>query len=190
MSNSFGHDNWNLVFSVTLWYLWLWRNRKVFSNIDYPLNGRAFIQPYVQDICRAIGSSESGSPLKKGETMIGWKKPGEGYVKLNTDGCNRHNSTQASTGGLLQDENGRWLSGFTANMGHSDSLMAETWVAIYGLEMAWSAGHRRVILKMDSKVLAAMITSQRHQRRFFPMLHKIEELLNRDWEVIIRHVFR
>lgn len=77
-----------------------------------------------------------------------------------------------------------------ANMGHCDSLMAETWAAIYGLELAWTTSYWKVILEMDSLVLANMINEQCHHGRFIPMLHKVEELLGQEREVVTRHVYK
>lgn len=56
--------------------------------------------------------------------------------------------------------------------------------------MAWDAGHRRVLLEMDSLVLLNMIKDHWQQSRFVPMLFRIAELLNREWEVVVKHAYR
>lgn len=47
-----------------------------------------------------------------------------------------------------------------------------------------------MIIEMDSLVLTNMINDQYHQKRFVLMLHKIDDLLSREWGVIIRHVYK
>lgn len=46
---------------------------------------------------------------------------------------------QAGCGGLLRDENGNWIVGF----------VAELWGILYGLELAWKHGYRKVIIEAD-----------------------------------------
>lgn len=136
-AGSFGHSSWELVFGVVLWFLWQWRNNKVFNNIDYPKNGKSIILRYVQDIITAKNSSSLGYNMsRKTELIVGWERTKMGFVKLNTDDSNKGDVGRAGTGGLLRDGDGRWISGFMANMGNCDSLTTKTWAAIYGLEIA------------------------------------------------------
>lgn len=96
----------------------------------------------------------------KKEILIGWVKPKEGFVKLNTNGCCKLSSLQASAGGFIWNEEGRWITGFMANISQCDSLTEEIWAALFGLEMVWNTGFRRIILEMDSLVLSKMIKEQ------------------------------
>ncbi|KAL4346109.1 hypothetical protein AHAS_Ahas11G0345500 [Arachis hypogaea] len=44
---------------------------------------------------------------------VGWKPPPKGWLKLNVDGALVGNAGKAGCGGLLRDENGKWVAGFT-----------------------------------------------------------------------------
>ncbi|CAN1185100.1 Putative ribonuclease H protein At1g65750 [Linum perenne] len=57
--------------------------------------------------------------------------------------------------------------------------------AIEGLERAWEAGARRVILQMDSRAVIALVTNQHAME----ILH-FRELLSRDWDLQIEHTYR
>lgn len=158
-----------------------WRNKKVFSNIDVPKNGKTIILHYVQDIIHMSNNyGNSGNLSKKKEMLIGWDKPREGFIKLNTDGYSKSNSVKVSAGGFLRNKEGRWINGFMANISQYDSLMAEIWAAIFGLEMAWNGGFKKIILEVDSLVLTKMMKEQVQQRKFVPMLYHIAKLLNHD----------
>lgn len=61
---------------------------------------------------------------------------------------------------------------------------------MHGLEMAWQMEGRKINLEMDSVLLTDMIKDQISQHRFIPLLHKIMELLERDWVVTVQHVYR
>jgi len=61
-------------------------------------------------------------------------------VKLNTDGSVRGNPGMAAAGGLLRDEQGRWLSGFMVNIGQSTNTVAELWGLLSGLLGIWVFG--------------------------------------------------
>lgn len=139
----------------------------------------------VQDILATRDSNAIKETSIKEARMVGWIRPKEGFLKLNTDGSFREELAQASAGGLLRDGSGKWIAGFTANLGQCDSLMAETWATIHDLKMAWKTRCRKLNLEMDSLLLTRLIMEQSTQQRFVPFLHKIKQLLSREWEVSI-----
>lgn len=57
--------------------------------------------------------------------VVSWQKHPRGWVKLNTDGLSLGNLGQASSGGLLRDEDGEWIKGCARNCGNLSSIMAE-----------------------------------------------------------------
>lgn len=75
------------------------------------------------------------------------------------------------------------------NLGQCDSLMAETWAVIYSLQMAWRFGCKKINFEMDSLLLTSIIKDQVQQEHFIPLLHKIINLLYREWEVTVNNVF-
>lgn len=72
----------------------------------------------------------------KKEVLISWSFPPLDWVKLNTDEASTKEGRTASCGGLLRDSTGRWLIGFTANLGSASALEAKIWELYYGLQLA------------------------------------------------------
>ncbi|MCI88500.1 ribonuclease H protein, partial [Trifolium medium] len=56
-------------------------------------------------------------PKLKDTVYIGWKRPGEGWVKLNNDGACKNRGEIAGCGGLFRDSDGRWIKGYTKKIG-------------------------------------------------------------------------
>ncbi|PKI72053.1 hypothetical protein CRG98_007548 [Punica granatum] len=64
-------------------------------------------------------------------------------------------------------------------------------LALISLQYAWDLGLRRIILKVDSKVVKLMITRPSPTAASTELLvNDIRELLVRDWQVQICHTYR
>ncbi|CAI0419974.1 unnamed protein product [Linum tenue] len=77
------------------------------------------------------------------------------------------------------------------NLGRCTITRAEIWGALRGLQMAWDSGHRRVELQLDSITAISLLspgspTNHQHAN----LVIQFRELLGRDWEVVIRHIYR
>lgn len=57
------------------------------------------------------------SNMTRREIRVGWNSPAEGWVKCNVDGSSRNNDISAACGGIIRDINGRWLVGFSFDLG-------------------------------------------------------------------------
>ncbi|MCI51897.1 putative non-LTR retroelement reverse transcriptase, partial [Trifolium medium] len=68
--------------------------------------------------------------------FIGWKRPPEGWVKLNCDGSRNNRVGIAGCGGLLRVSDGRWIKGYSQKLGAGDALHAEMWGMYLGLDLA------------------------------------------------------
>ena len=49
--------------------------------------------------------------------LVGWDPPMIGWVKVNTDGARKGNSSMADWGGVVRDHLGSWVRGFMFNVG-------------------------------------------------------------------------
>ena len=56
---------------------------------------------------------------------ISWERPDRGWVKLNIDGVASRPTNRAGCGGLIRNDQGNWLMGFSRNIGQANSFMAE-----------------------------------------------------------------
>ncbi|CAN1147057.1 Putative ribonuclease H protein At1g65750 [Linum perenne] len=110
---------------------------------------------------------------------------------LNTDGSMIQQTNFVVVGGLLWDELGRCMVAFTTNLGKCSITRAELRRAITGLDMAWQAEFRRVVVHVDSKVVLALLASyeeptHQHAGEIITLRH----LIDRDQEVTFSHMYR
>lgn len=60
----------------------------------------------------------------------------------------------AGCGGLCRDSAGRWLCGFSRNIGSCNAFIAEIWGVLEGLRLAQSRGFSHLELQIDSATVA------------------------------------
>ena len=114
---------WRIIFPFTIWLLWKYRNATIFRNLH--------AQPYVhkEDLFRALEFQHYGLNAKKTGNkrlvQVRWERPQAGWPCLNTNGAAIGNPGQAGSGGLIRNEHGEWLGGFSRSIGYSNSFMAE-----------------------------------------------------------------
>ncbi|KAK2359284.1 SKP1 protein [Trifolium repens] len=92
--------------------------------------------------------------------FIGWRRPREGWVKLNCDGSQNDRLGLASCGGLLRNSDGTWLKGYSRKLGICDVLHAEMWGMYLGLDLARREGIMQLYVESDSKILIDMVTDK------------------------------
>ena len=96
----------------------------------------------------------------KEEKLMGWSPPRVGWLKVNTDGARKTNSSLAAGSGLLRNHFGDWVAGFSANVGVCSVLGVEHWGVVYGLRLAKMKGASKLIIEVDNKKMADMLTSK------------------------------
>ena len=79
--------------------------------------------------------------------------PPVNWIKVNCDGASKQNGEIAGCGGLCRGPDGKWMRGFSYNLGMCNAFVAELWGAYYSLKMAWEMDCTQVILKSDPKTL-------------------------------------
>ncbi|CAN1147579.1 Putative ribonuclease H protein At1g65750 [Linum perenne] len=112
-------------------------------------------------------------------------------MTVNTDGTVDPISGRAAAGGLIRNAAGHCVSAFSMNIGCCSITRAELRGAITGLRTAWDLGFRKVEVQVDSMAVLALVNSAEnpvHQHTLEVL--DIHDLLRKDWEVKIRHVYR
>jgi len=77
-----------------------------------------------------------------------------------TDGGSRGNPGPAGIGAVIKDENGNNLSEVSKYIGTSTNNVAEYLAVIYGLQEALFNGIRKVVLKVDSQLIARQLKGE------------------------------
>ncbi|CAI0467081.1 unnamed protein product [Linum tenue] len=122
--------------------------------------------------------------------MISWDRPPTGWVCLNTDGSVVLAQKSTAAGGVLRGCDGRFIKAFAANLGGGSITHAELGGIVHGLRMAWEEGSRKVILQTDSTTAINLLKDADCHNPHYTLIAAIRELLARDWEIELVHVFR
>lgn len=80
-----------------------------------------------------------------------------GTPTINVDGSVCGPLNIASCGGVCKDSPGRWLRGFSRNLGSSYVLVAELWGILMATELAWDWKLPKVIMESDSLTVVKLI---------------------------------
>jgi len=110
---------------------------------------------------------------------------------LNVDGSSLGNPSVSGFGCLLRNDDGAWYSGFSGNIGFSNILHAELLAIYLGLRMDWEFGMSELMCYSDSKIAIKLIKEPVNDwHHYAAILHYIQELLSRDWQVELVHTLR
>ncbi|GAV59731.1 RNase_H domain-containing protein [Cephalotus follicularis] len=85
--------------------------------------------------------------------MVSWLRPPISFYKLNTDGFSRGNPGPSGAGGVIRDEVGNWVRGFSSFIGRCTSIQTELWGLREGLKLAWKIMHiEKLNVETDSQL--------------------------------------
>ncbi|GAU36490.1 hypothetical protein TSUD_316160 [Trifolium subterraneum] len=83
--------------------------------------------------------------------QVAWIPPTATCLKLNNDGFSFENPGCAGFGGLIRNDIGEWMHGFSGSCCHASNILAELYAILEGLQLAWNLGYRTITLECDSK---------------------------------------
>lgn len=90
-------------------------------------------------------------------SWVCWSRLKEGWYKLNSDSAFNRSNNKASAGGMLWDNDGNWVWGFSTNIGKANSFTVELWGLREGLHICREKGLDGVLVELDSKGVVDMI---------------------------------
>lgn len=184
------------MFCSTLWWLWKWRNARVFEREpEIPVDQLGFIVAKVGMIAQALARSNRVNGTGNAGTrdiLVRWEYPMEGWVKMNTDGAAKNNTGAAGAGGIIRTSRGETVGMFAANCGFTSATKAELLAVLKGLAVAWNGRYKRVIVEVDSMVvIRSLLGDNNTSSPYFHIIRRCRELIdNEEWEVILRHCYR
>ncbi|XP_074298539.1 uncharacterized protein LOC141629436 [Silene latifolia] len=105
--------NWPMMFAITCWWIWRWRNNVVFGRENKnPTEPRQFLTHQFEMSKKAFDRYDLFIPQPRPaniEVFIRWVPPPHTWVMLNTDGASMGNTGPAGGGGIFRDETGNFL---------------------------------------------------------------------------------
>ncbi|KAF7823087.1 putative ribonuclease H-like domain-containing protein [Senna tora] len=138
-----------------------------------------------------ISSSNNRLSPQLEKKLIRWNPPDVNWLKMNVDGSCWLHTSEIGCGGVLRDSNGRWISGFSKNMGYGSSVLAEAWAVKIGLELAKNSSVQNLSLEADSLIVINMIKNGVEiDHPLFPIIAGIRELAAKNWNVTFSHTLR
>ncbi|XP_019158195.1 PREDICTED: uncharacterized protein LOC109154910 [Ipomoea nil] len=181
---------WNVTFVYILWLIWKARNNLIFNNKA---------ESHVRILNTALSMAKEATEyiVKHVGVMHGywkwvrWEPPQPGWLKLNTDGAMKSSTGIASAGGVIRDEHGRWVKGFSTKVGATDSFSAELWGLREGLRLCLSEGIEKIWVEMDSATVVAIMNNGTCKGETVVALIKdCFDLINKFNTVRISHIMR
>ncbi|KAK9177868.1 hypothetical protein WN943_027058 [Citrus x changshan-huyou] len=97
----------------------------------------------------------------------------------------------ASAGGLVRDCSGKWQFSFGMKIGLCSVTSAELQGLFQGVRLAWDRGIHYLEAEVDNQCIFQVICSTRSvPNANLSLINAIKELMNRDWRISIKHIYR
>ncbi|XP_059302083.1 uncharacterized protein LOC132054015 [Lycium ferocissimum] len=110
-------------------------------------------------------------------TFPKWNKPGEGVVKLNTDGSYTSANNKAGIGGFLRDEHGDFTMAFSKAVECTNNNQAKALAADFGIKWCFRNGFNNFHIELDSTAITNMIIQK--DTNNLKLKHIINAITNR-----------
>ena len=142
--HQFARNMHSVTFLTAMW--WCWRR----CNQDL-LGGECWSSAQV--LCRISAMTDDidnafSSPLVTEDCSSStWLPPPPSWLKVNVDGSFYWSLNRGGFGGVLRDNNGIWLGGFSGETSKCDVLHNEIYAIFQGLSFAWEKGFKEVLIR-------------------------------------------
>nr|POE90531.1 putative ribonuclease h protein [Quercus suber] len=147
---------WKCFFLFGVWNLWLQCNRKAFKQQEASLNLVQAVEMQVREFFYCVANQDE---IRNKEILhVRWSKPGDGWLKLNTDGSFGGEGVNSGCGGLIRDSNGLWIRGFAKTMVVNSSLASEMWALREGLTLCLDLQPQAVEIELDATAAISILS--------------------------------
>ena len=183
------HPPWKIVFMHAIWLLWKQRNKFIFQSSNLNPNLTVHIVSQASDFhwCAADWRAINRFTMKD----VIWERPRRGWWKLNTDGSSLGNPGLAGGGGLIRDEMGSCVVGFSRNIGVTSSFEAELWALRDGLSICVDKNYSAIEVELDAKAIIDIFLNPNQSSSFIsPLLDDYRQLASLIPRIQFKHCFR
>ncbi|KAL4278400.1 hypothetical protein GQ457_03G030660 [Hibiscus cannabinus] len=180
---------WGVRVAITCWLLWKRRCRLLFAPGDGLMEDVLSRGGRLVEECSRASNAARGTQPGRVRTST-WSKPRVGWVKLNVDASVSTVDRSAGVGGVIRDNQGKWLFGLARFVGRYEVLLAELWAIHDGLLHACDLGYRCVEVESDCLDAVKIATARSTILAGSALVCSILRMLRKDWSVVVTHVDR
>ncbi|GAU41508.1 hypothetical protein TSUD_302460 [Trifolium subterraneum] len=176
-------------FSASVWWAWRHRNLMCLNNESWSLNRLSFnIHSMVDIFTSSFSSNSDGTSVSR---LIKWNNDNFSCVILNVDGSCLGSPVRAGYGGIIRNDSGFYLSGFSGFIRESsDILLAELYAIYQGLTLAKDLVIDELVCYSDSLLCINLIKGPIVKYHVYAVLiQDIKELISQS-NVTLCHTFR
>ncbi|XP_074267507.1 uncharacterized protein LOC141590888 [Silene latifolia] len=188
--------DWPLVFAITNWWIWKWRNNIVFGrDNENPSQPHLFLRQQFETTRKAFNNFDILIPPPRPhnvEIHVRWDPPPYGWIMLNTDGASKGNPGPAGGGGVFRNASGDLISAYYLSCGVCSSMKAELIALFAGLENAKTMNISRLMINMDNDPCIKLINEDQLVSNSLKFIVERCKRLIRDtnWTVKLEHIYR
>lgn len=122
--------------------------------------------------------------------QVRWEKPRSRWLKLNTDGSYDDSLGNAGGGGVIIDEYGNWVVGFTRKVERASSFITKAWALRDDLLLCIQMNLSDVIVKLDAKALVDALNNPAYANSVIsPLFDDCRQLATQIPRIIFRHIY-
>ncbi|KAG6472994.1 hypothetical protein ZIOFF_066901 [Zingiber officinale] len=122
-------------------------------------------------------------------SVVHWRRPDDGWFKLNTDGSSRGNPGESAYGAIVRDHSGQVVVARQGVLGEGSNIRAELMAILRGLELCVDRQLSPIWLESDSLVALHIIRSSGISWEFREEILRIRRLV-RQHGVRCTHIYR
>ncbi|RAL38056.1 hypothetical protein DM860_000750 [Cuscuta australis] len=155
------NNNWAATFVVTCWWIWRWRNNVAFGGDDLDTQYKvAWIKGSITEIERAFDKNQVATPflMNTRDPLLKWNPGVDHEFTLNVDGSNKVMANRARCGGVIRNNSGECLGGFSYRTRPNNIEEIEAKAIEKGIQWACGRGVRDLEVQSDVREVVNWIT--------------------------------
>ena len=131
------------------------------------------------------------NPVRKLNRGIRWERPPLGWMKLNTDGSWLGGADRAGCGGIVRDDRGEWVAGFSRHIGSTNSFTAELWGLREGLFLCCNLNIESLVVEVDAQAVVDVLKNNDYVNNVVsPLLDDCRKLTASFRRIQFKHCYR